>query len=244
MASVLIVEDDAVLAPIMRRHLEAAGFDVEHAGDGDRALRRIRFAQPDVVVLDLMIPGEVDGWRLIDELRGDGDMTPIIVVSARSSEYDRVHVIERGADDYLVKPASMKELVARVGAALRRSQLVPAKRTEETLEFPGLRLDGDRQRALLVAPDGTTADAELTVREFRLLWTLAATPGRVLGREELMPRLWGIPYRPRDRTIDVCVRKIREKVDERATHTYVQTHYGIGYRFEAEPHGDGHDGGA
>ena len=124
-ATVLIVEDDDVLARVMRQHLSAAGYDVEWAADGDRALRKLRYEHPDVCVLDLMLP-EVDGWSLIEQLRAEGDTTPIVAISARGSEHDKVHTLGIGADDYLVKPASMKELVARVGAAVRRAQIRPA----------------------------------------------------------------------------------------------------------------------
>ena len=120
MATVLIVEDDEVLAGVMRRHLTQAGHDVEWAADGDRGLRKIRFERPDLCVVDLMLPG-TDGWGVIEELRAEGVTIPVIVLSARSSEHDKVHTLGIGADDYLVKPASMRELVARVDAALRRS---------------------------------------------------------------------------------------------------------------------------
>ena len=236
MATVLIVEDDPVLAGVMRRHLVQAGFDVEHAADGDRALKKLRFERPDLCVLDLMLPG-TDGWNIIEQVRRDGDTVPIIVLSARSAEHDKVHVLERGADDYLVKPASMKELEARVRAAVRRAQIVPAAGGDEPIEVDGLRLDPRLQRAYVRMDgheaDGEWPDANLTVKEFRLLWTLACSAGRVMSRDELQQRVWGIPYRPRDRSVDVCVRKIREKIDERLTdRSYIQTHYGIGYRFE------------
>jgi DNA-binding response OmpR family regulator len=232
--TVLIVEDDPVLSQIMRRHLTSAGFEVETVEDGDRALRKIRFEHPDVVILDLMIPG-TDGWGMIDVLRGEGDTTPIIVLSARSSEHDKVHVLERGADDYLTKPASMRELVARVRAGVRRAGIAPAVTAQDAIAVDGLQLDPLRQRALLEL-DGEWVDPHLTVKEFRLLWTLASSPGRAMSRDELQQRVWGVPYRPRDRSVDVCVRKIREKIDERAAgRSYIQTHYGIGYRFEPTP---------
>src|SRR3982751_2028068 len=120
MPKVLIVEDDEVIAQGMARHLDAAGFDATWVSNGDQGLARLRYEQPDACVLDLMLPG-LDGWKLIETARAEGIGTPIIVVSARGPEHDRVHAIEIGADDYLVKPFSMKELVARVGAATRRS---------------------------------------------------------------------------------------------------------------------------
>jgi DNA-binding response OmpR family regulator len=233
--TVLVVEDDPVLAQVMRRHLSEAGFDVETASDGDRALKKLRFERPHVVVLDLMLPG-TDGWSVIEQVRADGDTTPIVVLSARSAEFDKVHVLERGADDYMTKPASMKELVARVRAAVRRSQIAPSA-TGEPISVPGLRLDPLKQQAFVAVHAAGQPpiweEARLTVTEFRLLWTLASNPGRAMSRDELRQRVWGVPHRPRDRSVDVCVRKIREKIDERAVgHTYIQTHYGIGYRFE------------
>ena len=119
MAKVLIIEDDDVIAQGMARHLQAAGFDAVGVANGETGLARLRFEHPDVCVLDLMLPG-LDGWKVIEQARGEGIGTPIVVVSARGTEHDRVHALEIGADDYLVKPFSMKELTARVGAAARR----------------------------------------------------------------------------------------------------------------------------
>jgi DNA-binding response OmpR family regulator len=235
MPSVLIVEDDPVLSEVMRRHLAAAGFDVSTVADGNRALRKLRFERPDVVVLDLMIPG-ADGWSVIDQVRAEGDVTPIVVLSARAAEFDKIHVLERGADDYMTKPASMGELVARVRAAVRRSQIAPKAHGDEPIEVAGLRLDAGKQGAFLADGDGVWRDAGLTVKEFRLVWTLACSSGKAMSRDELQQRVWGIPYRPRDRSVDVCVRKVREKLAAGSSGvTYIQTHYGIGYRFEATP---------
>lgn len=238
MARILIIEDDEVLAGVMRRHLVKAGHEVEVAAAGDKGLRKARFERPDLCVVDLMLPG-TDGWAVIEGLRADGLEMPIIVLSARSGEHDKIHTLGIGADDYLVKPASMGELVARVEAALRRAgrTSTPAiDRDEEPIEVPGLRIDFRTHRVLLEAADGGWRDAELTVREYQLLVTLARAQGRVLSRDALQQRVWGTPYRPRDRVVDVCVRKIREKLDERAPHhTYIHTHYGVGYRFEPEP---------
>ena len=238
MATVLIVEDDEILAGVMRRHLAQAGHDVEWAADGDRGLRKIRFERPDVCVVDLMMPG-TDGWGVIEQMRAEGIDIPVIVLSARSSEHDKVHTLGIGADDYLVKPASMRELVARVDAALRRSgrSATPGpERDEEPIEAAGIRIDFRTHRALVETAPERWVDTELTVREFRLLVTLARAQGRVLSRDELQQRVWGTPHRPRDRIVDVCIRKIREKVDARSPRwTYIQTHYGIGYRFDAEP---------
>jgi DNA-binding response OmpR family regulator len=151
------------------------------------------------------------------------------MISARGSEHDKVHGLRIGADDYLAKPVGMRELVARVQAALRRSGMVPSDRDAGRVEAPGLVVDADLHQALL---DGQ--DAGLTRTEFRLLWVLAGESGKALTRDQLQQRVWGTPYRYRDRTVDVCVRKLRQKLDQRSpSHTYIQTHPGVGYRFEA-----------
>ena len=234
MSSVLIVEDDGVIARSMSAHLRHAGLQVEVAEDGERGLRKLRFERPDVCVVDLMLPG-LDGWALTERARADGIRTPIIVVSARGSEHDKVHALEIGADDYLAKPFGMRELVARVQAALRRSRIAPVVERGDEIEVPGLAIDPDQQRAFLVDGDGDREDAGLTPTEFRLLLTLAQQAGRAMSRDELQQRVWHVPYRPRDRSVDVCVRKLREKLDRRSTHSYLQTHYGVGYRFDAVP---------
>lgn len=230
MAKVLIIEDDEVIARGMARHLEQAGFDAVGVANGETGLARLRFEQPDVCVLDLMLPG-VDGWKVIEEVRGEGIGTPIVVVSARGTEHDRVHALEIGADDYLVKPFSMKELVARVHAAARRGTRAQESRRGEEIVIEELRLDPRNVQAYV---DGESAS--LTPTEFRLLYTLALEQGRVLTRDELLQRVWGRRASHRDRTVDVFVRKLREKVDSAASaHTFVQTRYGVGYKVEAEP---------
>jgi DNA-binding response OmpR family regulator len=227
---VLIVEDDDVIARGMSEHLSAAGFDAVSIERGDVALARLRYEKPDVCVLDLMIPG-LDGWKLIETAREEGIGTPIVVVSARGTEHDRVHALEIGADDYLVKPFSMKELVARVRAAARRSARVEEVPRGEPIEIEELRIDPDDVQAFV---DGESV--ELTPTEFRLLYALALERGRVVTRDELLQRLWGRRQSHRDRTVDVFVRRLRDKVDRRASrHTFIQTRYGVGYKLEPEP---------
>jgi DNA-binding response OmpR family regulator len=227
-AKVLIVEDDEVIAQGMSRHLAAAGFDPTWVSRGDQGLARLRFEQPDVCVLDLMLP-ERDGWSVIESARGEGIGTPIVVVSARGTEHDRVHALEIGADDYLVKPFSMKELVARVQAATRRGTRAQDAPRGEPIEVEELRVDPREVQAYV---DGESAG--LTPTEFRVLYALALERGRVVTRDELMQKLWGRRAYPRDRTFDVFVRRLREKIDRRASrHTFVQTRYGVGYGLEA-----------
>src|SRR5438094_10558381 len=140
MARVLIVEDDAVIADGVARHLQAGGFDAVAVAKGEQGLARLRYEQPDVCVLDLMLPGQ-DGWSVIETARAEGIGTPIVVVSARGTEHDRVHALEIGADDYLVKPFSMRELVARVGAAARRGVRPAEEKRGEAIEIEELRID-------------------------------------------------------------------------------------------------------
>ena len=230
MAKVLIIEDDDVIARGMARHLEAAGFDAIGVANGETGLTRLRYERPDVCVLDLMLPG-IDGWRVIEQARSEGIGTPIVVVSARGTEHDRVHALEIGADDYLVKPFSMKELAARVKAAARRGVSEASEQRGGEIVIEELRLDPDNVQAYV---DGQSA--ELTPTEFRLLYTLAREAGRVLTRDELLQRVWGRRATHRDRTVDVFVRKLREKVDRRAsTHDFIHTRYGVGYKLEALP---------
>ena len=230
MPKVLIVEDDEVIAEGMSRHLGAAGFDPVSVGNGTQGLARLRYEKPDVCVLDLMLPG-MDGWSLIETARNEGIGTPIVVVSARGTEHDRVHALEIGADDYLVKPFSMPELVARVHAAVRRGGRAPEPTRGETIEVEELRIDPREVQAYV---DGESC--ELTPTEFRLLYQLALDRDRVVTRDELLQKLWGRRESRRDRTVDVFVRRLREKIDRRAPrHTFIQTRYGVGYRFEPEP---------
>ena len=227
MTKVLIVEDDEVIASSMAQHLSGAGFDPVTVGRGEVGLARLRYEAPDVLVLDLMLPG-LDGWSLIESARAEGIGTPIIVVSARGTEHDRVHALQIGADDYLVKPFSMKELVARVQAAARRGVRAQSEERGDAIEIEELRIDPREVQAYV---DG--ASAELTPTEFRLLYALALDRGRVTTRDELLQKIWGRRETHRDRTVDVFVRRLRDKIDRIApSHTFIQTRYGVGYKLE------------
>jgi DNA-binding response OmpR family regulator len=229
-AKVLIIEDDDVIAQGMARHLTAAGFDAVGVANGETGLARLRYEQPDVCVLDLMLPG-IDGWRVIEQARGEGIGTPIVVVSARGTEHDRINALELGADDYIVKPFSMKELAARVSAAARRGTRAQEPRRGDEINVEELRLDPRNVQAYI---DGESAD--LTPTEFRLIYALALDQGRVLTRDELLQRVWGRRASHRDRTVDVFVRKLREKIDARSsTNTFIQTRYGVGYKLDPAP---------
>jgi DNA-binding response OmpR family regulator len=229
-SQVLIVEDDDVIAEGMARHLAAADFEPIVVGKGEQGLARLRFDRPDVCVLDLMLPGR-DGWNVIETARAEGIGTPIIVVSARGTEHDRVHALEIGADDYLVKPFSMAELVARVKAAARRGTRAERIERGEPMDIEELHINPREVQAYV---DGENVG--LTPTEFRLLYVLALDRGRVVTRDELLQRIWGRREGHRDRTVDVFVRKLRDKVDRRAPrHTFIQTRYGVGYSLEPVP---------
>ena len=229
MAKVLIIEDDDVIAEGMSRHLTSAGFDPLWVNKGESGLARLRYEKPDVCVLDLMLPG-IDGWKLIETARAEGIGTPIVVVSARGTEHDRVHALEIGADDYLVKPFSMKELVARVRVAARRGVRAAETHRGDPIQIEELRVDPRNVQAYV---DGRSVD--LTPTEFRLLHALALEEGRVVTRDELLQKVWGRRQTHRDRTVDVFVRKLRDKIEASGPrHTFIQTRYGVGYKLEAE----------
>jgi two-component system, OmpR family, alkaline phosphatase synthesis response regulator PhoP len=227
MSKVLIVEDDPVIAQGMARHLAHAGFDVSCVESGRAALTRLRFEPVDLCVLDLMLP-EMDGWSVLERARGEGIGTPFVVVSARSTEHDRLHALESGADDYLVKPFSMKELVTRVRVVARRAAQPIREQRDGAIELEELRID---PRSVEAYVDGELVD--LTPTEFRLLLLLAREPGRVFTRDEILQTLWNRRETHRDRTVDVVVRKLRDKIDRRTPrHAFIHTRYGVGYKVE------------
>jgi DNA-binding response OmpR family regulator len=230
MAKVLIVEDDEVIARGMVSHLTAAGFEALWVSNGVAGLARLRYEHPDVCIVDLMLPA-LDGWRLIESARAAGIGTPVVVVSARGSEDDRVHTLELGADDYLVKPFSMRELVARVRAAARRGVRAQQPARGEAIELANLRIDPESVQAYV---DGRSAS--LTPTEFRLLYALAEESPRVVTRDELLQKIWGRRLTRRDRTVDVFVRKLREKIDGHSSdYEFLHTRYGVGYKLEPLP---------
>jgi len=205
MPSVLLIEDDGVIARSIGAHLRHGGLDVEWAEDGERGLRKLRFERPDVAVVDLMLPG-LDGWTVTERARAEGIVTPIIVISARGSEHDKVHALEIGADDYLAKPFSPNELVARVRALLRRARRGDGP-APKTLTYGPIALDADRH---IVSSHGR--DVTLTAKEFLLLEYLLQHRGRVLSRDVLLTDVWGYRYTGGTRTVDVHVRRLREKL--------------------------------
>jgi len=222
------VDDDPAMVGAITALVGTEGHQVITAYDGLTAVRRYREERPDIVLLDLAMPGP-DGFTVAGRIRAEGD-APIVVVSGESSEEAKVRALGIGADDYLVKPFSMKELAARVTAVARRGTRAPDPRRDDEIVIQELRLDPRNVQAYV---NGESAN--VTPTEFRLLYALALEQGRVLTRDELLQRVWGRRATHRDRTVDVFVRKLREKIDRRAmSHTFLQTRYGVGYKLEAE----------
>ena len=225
--TVLIVEDDEAISDSIAYALERAGFRTLRASDGGQGLRLFRQQRPDLVILDLMLP-QVDGWRVAEEVRREDPRVPVIVCSARTSEFDRVHGLEMGADDYVTKPFSMKELLARVQAHLRRVESHRGQPGGESVEVAGLLIDPEQVQAFA---DGRPVG--LTPREFEVLYALARADGKPVPRERVYREVWGYEMIRGDRSVDVFVRKVRQKLAAaRPDMTFVQTHYGVGYRFE------------
>jgi two-component system alkaline phosphatase synthesis response regulator PhoP len=221
MRTILVVEDEPQIAGIVRDYLEHAGFAVISAGDGAAALALVRVRRPDALVLDLGLP-RVDGLDVIRAIRRDSRV-PILILSARGDETDRVAGLELGADDYVVKPFSPRELVARVRAVLRRSEAVPL--TDERIETGDLVLDLVRRRVTVAG-----RVVILTPTEFELLATLAREPGRVWTRAQLLDAVHGFSLETYERAIDGHIRNLRRKLEpDEAAPRYVRTVHGVGY---------------
>jgi DNA-binding response OmpR family regulator len=228
--TVLVVEDDEAIADSIAYALERAGYRALRAGDGGQGLRLFRQQRPDLVILDLMLPS-VDGWRFTEELRREDARVPVIVCSARTSEFDRVHGLQMGADDYVTKPFSMRELVARVSAHLRRVESHRHPEGASPIAVEGLLIDPEQVQAFT---DGRSVG--LTPREFEVLYALARAEGKPVPRERVYREVWGYEMMRGDRSVDVFVRKVRQKLAAARPQTsFVQTHYGVGYRFEPAP---------
>jgi two-component system response regulator ResD len=223
--SILVVDDEPTIADVVSRYLVRAGYRTRIAADGPDAVRAALDERPDLVVLDLMLPG-MDGLEVMRRIRDGQDQTPaILLLTARGEESDRVIGLRLGADDYVVKPFSPAELVARVDAILRRLDTTPTRQPE--LVFDGLRIDPGARR---VQVDGH--EVLLTVREFELLVFLAHHPGQAFTRSELMDQVWRYSFYTDTATVTVHIRRLRAKVEaEPSTPRFIETVWGVGYRF-------------
>ncbi|MBU1669738.1 MAG: response regulator transcription factor [Actinobacteria bacterium] len=223
---VLVVDDEEHIVELVELYLGKEGYRVVSAYDGDAAIEKFGVEKPDLLVLDIMLPGR-DGLDVLREIRKTSQV-PVIMLTARESEVDKVVGLELGADDYLTKPFSPRELVARVKAVLRRVN--PPVEEEPVISVGGLTLDTARRK---VEVEGL-GQVELTAREFDLLYVLAANPGIVLKRDRLMEKVWGYEYIGDTRTVDVYIRHLREKLDDDADNPrFIETVRGVGYRFKA-----------
>jgi DNA-binding response OmpR family regulator len=225
--TVLLVEDDATLAAAVRYNLEREGYTCLLARDGARALELARRERPALILLDLMLPG-IDGLEVCRRIRAESTV-PIIMLTARVEETDRVVGLEVGADDYVTKPFSMRELLARVRAALRRARMRPdAEDDARPVTFGRLCLDPARRE---LTRDGRPVP--LKPKEYELLWFFVRHPGRVFTREQLLEQVWGYDFPGGSRTVDVHVRWLRGKIeDDPANPRFLRTSRGAGYRFE------------
>ncbi|NOX63495.1 MAG: response regulator transcription factor [Chloroflexi bacterium] len=224
--SILVVEDEPSIAEVVSLYLQRAGYEVTVLGDGLLALEWLSEHDPDLVVLDLMLP-QVDGLEITRWLRSNRE-TPIIMLTARREETDRILGLEMGADDYVVKPFSPRELVSRVKAVLRRTRGATEAASEQPLQFEGLIID---PKTRLVAVRGE--EKALTAREFDLLWWMARHPRQVFSRNQLLDRVWGVSEYIDPSTVTVHIRRLREKLEaDPSNPRYIHTVWGVGYKFE------------
>ncbi|MFQ6028084.1 MAG: response regulator [Dehalococcoidia bacterium] len=223
---VLVVDDERVVSEVVEQYLRREGFEVALATDGAEALRLAQEWAPNLVVLDLMLP-VVDGLEVCRQLR-QASQVPIIMLTARGEETDRVVGLELGADDYVVKPFSPRELVARVKTVLRRMAAGVAQAPGGTLRFEALTINPQTRRVTL-----QDDDVRLTAKEFDLLFHLASSPGQVFTRDQLMDQVWDYTYAGDASTVTVHIRRLREKVESDAMKPrYIKTVWGVGYKFE------------
>ncbi|HEY3318569.1 MAG TPA: response regulator transcription factor [Coriobacteriia bacterium] len=233
MATILVVEDDPIIRQTVDYALRRAGFDTESAADGLEALRKAEKHRPDLVLLDLMLPG-IDGYEFAERVRADDSEVAIIMVTALDTDRDKVRGLDAGADDYITKPFSMEELLARVRANLRRVRERATLASAEKIESGDLILEPAEFRAGVGGKP-----VRLRLKEFQLLLALASRPGVLMTRQKLAEEVWGYEFLPSTRTIDVHVRRIRQVVEDASAFTFIHTVHGLGYRFDPVPKSPG-----
>ena len=231
MSRILIIEDEVAIADLERDYLELSGFTVEIENTGDVGLARALKEEFDLFILDLMLPG-VDGFEICKRIR-DEKNTPILMVSAKKEDIDKIRGLGLGADDYIMKPFDSKELVARVKAVLRRYQAVPKPEVPavdkgKCVEYPGIEINLTNYSVLV---DGQ--NVEMPPKELELLYFLASSPNQVFTREQLLDQIWGYEYIGDTRTVDVHIKRLREKIKDH-NGWKLATVWGIGYKFEVK----------
>ena len=220
----LVVEDDINIAELLRLYLEKDGFTVSVAGNGAMGITEFEKFQPDLVLLDVMLP-VMDGWSVLKEIRSSSK-TPVIMLTAKGETLDKVSGLEMGADDYIVKPFEVKELLARIHAVMRRTGVEEEKQSRK-LEFDKLVIDMDSFELLV---NGNHVDTP--PKEMELLFHLASTPNRVYTRNQLLDEVWGFDYFGDSRTVDVHIKRLREKLENVSDKWSLKTVWGVGYKFE------------
>ena len=226
MLKILLVDDDPNIRQLVNLYLEKEGFEVEMADRGDTALQRFKASPPNLILLDIMLPG-MDGWQVCREIRKISNV-PIIMLTAKDETFDKVLGLELGADDYVAKPFDMKELVARIKAVSRRFQAADAPDRE--LVFPGLTININQYTVMLMG-----RELDMPPKELELLYFLASHPGMVFTREQLLEQVWGYDYFGDSRTVDVHVKRLREKLTEGEKLGWqIKTVWGVGYKFEVK----------
>lgn len=226
MAQILIVEDDPIIRQTVEYALKRAGFATNTAADGPTALEAAHEFQPDLVLLDLMLPG-IDGYHVAEQIRLEDKETAIIMVTALDQERDKVRGLDAGADDYITKPFSMEELLARVRANLRRVRTRETLSDDRIIEVGDLRIEPKSFRVWVKGEP-----VRLRLKEFQLLITLARRQGELCTRQMLAEEVWGYEHLPSSRTIDVHVRRLRQAVEDPSDYVFIHTVHGMGYRFE------------
>ncbi len=223
---ILLVDDDPNIRQLVNLYLEKEGFEVAMADRGDEALKLFRESPPNLILLDVMLPG-MDGWQVCREVRKTSNI-PIIMLTAKDETFDKVLGLELGADDYVVKPFDMKELVARIKAVSRRFQA--AETPDRELSFPGLTININQYSVKYMGKE-----LEMPPKELELLYFLASHPGMVFTREQLLEQVWGYDYFGDSRTVDVHVKRLREKLTEGERLGWmIKTVWGVGYKFEVK----------
>ncbi|GLC29538.1 response regulator transcription factor [Clostridium omnivorum] len=221
--TILVVDDEENVSGLLKIYLESEGFKVETAADGLKAIEIAKELNPDLIILDIMLPFK-DGWQVAQELRKDMD-TPIIMLSAKGGESDKILGLNLGGDDYVTKPFSPGEITARVKAILRRAKT--EKQECDILNFPQLIIDFSKYEIISKGEKIIT-----TPKEVELIWLLASNPGVVFTRERLLDKIWGYDYLGDSRTVDTHIKRLRRKIEKGELYTYLHTVWGVGYKFQ------------